>query len=166
MKTLKTTLDFSKLMSLIIFALVGLSCAGSQHTVGLNDAAVPINTNEIIVQTNLDAESAYKKVAKALQDFGYTFRSTDETLKNISTEFKGVSQRWGVDNTFVRIAAYVKGEKNAEIVIRGWYKTLENENTETGQTVKKFGQNGSPTRNAWIEMFKVAESLGGTLSYK
>ena len=166
MKTVKINLGFFKMVSLIVLGLTGFSCAGSQHTIGSNDAKAAMNTNEIIIHTNLDAKSAYKKVAETLQNFGYTFRSTDETLKSISTEFRGVSQRWGVDNTFVRIGANVKGESNSEISIRGWFKTLENENTETGQTIKKFGQNGSPMRNAWKEMFQVAESLGDSLSYR
>ena len=166
MKTVKINLGFFKMVCLIALVLIGFSCAGSQHIIGSNDAEATMNTNEIIVHTNLDAKSAYKKVAETLQDFGYTFRSTDETIKNISTEFRGVSQRWGVDNTFVRIGVNIKGETNSEISIRGWFKTLENENTDTGQTIKKFGQSGSPVRNAWKEMFQVAESLGDSLSYR
>lgn len=37
--------------------------------------------------------------------------------------------------------------------------------TETGQTVNKFGQNGSPARNAWKEMYEVANSIGNSLSF-
>jgi len=150
----------------ILLAFFLTSCAGSKNTTGINDSSAPSNTNTIIVHTNLDANSAYKKVAQTLQSRGYTFRSTDETLKSISTEFTGVSQRWGVDNTFVRIGANVQGESNSNISIRGWYKTLENEDTETGQTVKKFGQNGSPARIAWKEMYQVAKSISDSLSYK
>mgnify|MGYP007116967009 CR=1 FL=1 len=150
----------------ILLTVFFVSCAGSQQTTGINDSTAPPNTNIIIIHTELNAESAYKKVAQILQNRGYTFRSTDETLKSISTEFTGVSQRWGVDNTFVRVGANVQGESNSKIAVRGWWKTLENEDTETGQTVKKFGQNGSPARNAWKEMYQVANSLGDSLSYQ
>ena len=92
-------------------------------------------------------------------------RTTDEALKSISTEFKGVTQSWGVDDNFVRISASIRGESNSKIAIRGWYKTLSNEDTDTGQTIRKFGQNGSPARNAWKEMYQIAISLGDSLSY-
>jgi len=166
MKPKEINSDLLKMMSFLVLVLIGFSCAGPQQTAGLNDAAAPTNINVIFVHTNLDAKTAYKKVAQTLQNRGYTFRSTDETLKSISTEFRGVSQRWGVDNTFVRIGANVQGESNSKIAIRGWYKTLENEDTESGQTIKKAGQNGSPTRNAWKEMYQVAKSLGDSLSYR
>jgi hypothetical protein len=155
----------NRLLTIFIAAFF-VSCAGTQQTTGISDSSAPPNTNVIFVHTNLDSKSAYKKVAQTLQTRGYTFRSTDETLKSISTEFAGVSQRWGVDNTFVRIGANVQGESNSKIAIRGWWKTLENEDTETGQTVKKFGQNGSPARNAWKELYQVANSLGDSLSYQ
>ncbi|WP_440999810.1 hypothetical protein [Fodinibius sp. SL11] len=150
----------------ICLSIFLVSCAGSQQTAGISDSSAPSNTNVIFVHTDLDAKSAYKKVAQTLQTRGYTFRSTDETLKTISTEFTGVSQRWGVDNTFVRIGANIQNESNSKIAIRGWWKTLENEDTETGQTIKKFGQNSSPARNAWKEMYQVANSLGDSLSFQ
>lgn len=155
-----------KKISVILLLLFSISCSGTKQTAGINDSSVPSNTNIIEVQTNLDAESAYLHTAQILQNRGYTFRSTDETLKSLSTDFRGVSQRWGVDNTFVRIGTHIQGNSNSKIIVRGWYKTLENEDSETGQTVTKFGQNGSPTRNAWKELFQVASSLGDSLSFK
>ena len=155
-----------KVISLLSLGLIILSCAGPKITTGINDAKAPTNTSIIYVQTDLDAESAYKKLGQTLQNRGYTFRSTNETLMSVSTEFIGASQTYGVDDTFVRIGANVQGESNAKIVIRGWFKTLENENTQTGQTIKKFGQNRSAFRDAWKEMYQVADSLGGTLSFK
>ncbi len=150
----------------IFLAVFVFSCAGSQHTTGIDDSAAPLNSNTIYVHTKLDAETAYIKLAQTLQNRGYTFRSTDETLKSISTEFRGVSQRWGVDDTFVRIGANVQGESNTTITVRGWFKNIEINGSETGQTVKKFGQNGSPARNAWKEMYQVASSLSDSLSYQ
>jgi hypothetical protein len=155
-----------KKLIFIFLTVLFMGCAGSKKTAGINDSSVPSSTNTILVQTNLDAKSAYKKVARILQNRGYTFRSTDETLKSISTEFRGISQRYGVDNTFVRIGANVQGESNSKVSIRGWYKTFVNEDTETGQTVKKFGQNGSPTRKAWKEIYQVAKSIGDSLSFQ
>jgi hypothetical protein len=158
-------IDMKKILLILLAAFV-VSCAGSQHTTGIDDSSAPLNTNVIIVHTNLDADEAYKKVAQTLQNSGYTFRSTDETLKSISTDFRGVSQRWGVDNTFVRIGTSVQDDSNSKILVRGWYKTLENEDTESGQTIKKFGQNGSPARDAWKELYQLASSLSDSLSYQ
>lgn len=66
----------------------------------------------------------------------------------------------------MRISVSIQGEDNSKIAVRGWYKTLENENSETGQTVKKFGQNGSPTRDAWKEVYEFARSLGENLEFQ
>jgi hypothetical protein len=150
----------------ILITTITISCAGSKHTAGIDDSNIPINTSVIFVQTDIDADAEFKNVVNALQRRGYTFRLIEENYKTISTDFRGVSQRWGVDNTFVRISVSIQGEDNSKIAVRGWYKTLENENSETGQTVKKFGQNGSPTRDAWKEVYEFARSLGENLEFQ
>ena len=155
-----------KKMFFILITTITISCAGPKQTAGINDSSAPINTNVISVHTDLDAESAFKKVVNALQNRGYSFKSINENFKNISTDFKGVSQRWGVDNTFVRINISVQDESTSKIVVRGWFKTLENDDTETGQTIKKFGQNGSPQREAWKELYLLATSLGGRVEFQ
>jgi hypothetical protein len=141
-------------------------CAGPKQTAGIDDTAAPPEANIVIAHTDMDAESAYRKTAQVLQNRGYTFRSADETLMNISTEFTGIAQRYGVDNTFTRIGASVQGDSEADVVVRGWYRTLADEDDETGQRVKKFGQNGSPTRSAWKEVHEVADAIGDSLSYE
>ena len=155
-----------KKILVILITTLAVSCAGSKQTAGINDSSAPINTNVIFVHTDLDAESTFKKVVNALQNRGYSFRSINEDFKNISTDFKGVSQRWGVDNTFARINISVQDESTSKIVVRGWFKTLENDDTETGQTIKKFGQNGSPQREAWKELYLLATSLGGRVEFQ
>ena len=155
-----------KKILVILITTLAVSCAGPKQTAGINDSSAPINTNVISVHTDLDAESAFKKVVNALQNRGYSFKSINENFKNIYTDFKGVSQRWGVDNTFVRINISVQDESTSKIVVRGWFKTLENDDTETGQTIKKFGQNGSPQREAWKELYLLATSLGGRVEFQ
>ena len=149
---------------LLILAVVISSCAGPLQTAGIADANAPSESNTITVHTSMDADEAYRKAAQILQDRGYSFRSTDASLRSISTEFTGVAKRWGVDYTFVRIGANVKNEKNALIVIRGWGRTLENENDDVGWRVKKSGQS-SYWRNTWAELHEVASSIGDSLSY-
>ncbi|WP_286854257.1 hypothetical protein [Proteiniphilum sp. UBA5259] len=150
----------------ILITTFFISCAGSKQSVGIEDFSAPLNTNVIFVNTKTDADSTFKNIGRLLLDRGYSFRFLDDDFKTISTEFRGVSQRWGVDNTFVRLSVSVQDDSNSRVVIKGWYKTLENEDSETGQTIKKFGQNGSPARDAWIEMYQFASSLGGTLEFQ
>ena len=151
---------------LIISFFVFQCCVGPQKSIGISDGDVPPNTNTTIVETEMDAATAYRTVAQILLNRGYTFHSTDETLKSISTEFKGISQRWGVDYTFVRIGVNIQGESNAKAIVRGWYKTIENKSDETGQRIRKYGQNGSPVRDAWLELYNVATKIGGVLKFE
>ena len=148
-----------------VLVILFLGCAGPQQTTGINDIYAPEGADVIFIHTTLSDQMAYRQVAQELQERGYAMRTTDEVLKSISTEFKGVTQSWGVDDNFVRISASIRGESNSKIAIRGWYKTLSNEDTDTGQTIRKFGQNESPARNAWNEMYQIAISLGDSLSY-
>ena len=156
-----------KTLTIIIsLCFIAINCIGPQKSTGINDAAAPNNTSTIINETNMDAEIAYKFIAQILQNRGYTFRTTDETLKSISTEFLGISQRLGVDHTFTRIGISIQGNTNAKIFIRGWMKTVDNEGDQTGQRIRKYGQSGSPVRNAWIELFEIASEIEGNLKFE
>ncbi len=150
----------------IIFCFITINCIGPQKSTGIEDAAAPNNTSTIINETNMNAETAYRSIAQILQNRGYTFRTTDETLKSISTEFSGITQRWGVDHTFTRIGISIQGDTNAKIFIRGWMKTIDNESDQTGQRIRKHGQSGSPVRNAWIELFEIASEIEGHLKFE
>lgn len=149
----------------LLATLFVTSCAGPGQTTGIDDITAPKNANVITVHSGLDSQAAYRHVAQVLQNRGYTFRSTDEMLLTISTEFSAAAKRWGVDHTYVRVGASVTQDSPSVITIRGWFRTIDETEDDVGQRVKKFGQNGSPSRNAWNELHDVASAIGDSLSY-
>ncbi len=135
--------------------MILISCSGSQITTGINDEEAPINTEKIIVHTKLSDSEAYQKAAKFLTSEGYFIDYSDKELKTLSTKPKGVSQRYGVDNVMNSININIV---NSNIEISGTFKTL---GINDYQTIKKKGQNGSPWRDAWKAMWKLADNMNG-----
>ena len=158
-------LGLIKVTSFLSFVFIILSCAGPKITTGINDAKAPTKASVINVQTDLDAESAYKKLGQTLQSRGYRFNSTDETLKSITTDFIDTYDTLGKSGAYVSINSYIKGESNVTIVIKGNFQVINYDNDRNGQKIEKFGQGNSPARKAWKEMFILANSLGGSLSF-
>lgn len=152
-----------------VFALIAsaifLQCSFPQKTAGLKDDHAPMRTGTIVVQTGMDAEEAYRHIAGILQARGYTFRSSDQLLRNMNTEFIGVSRRRSIDYTFARIGAHIEDGPNARIVLRGWFRASDSDDYLTGQRIRKYGVNGSHYRNAWAELFMVASLVDGTMSF-
>jgi uncharacterized lipoprotein len=143
------------LLIIVITAFAG--CSGPQQTANINDASAPINASIIEVQTGLGPKAAYKKLARILQDNGYALKNTDATLLSVTTEPKDFG-RW---NSQMTISADVRESSTAKIVIRGSFTFMDSQTQIT-----KTGQNGSVSRVAWSEMHKLAEKMGGELSYR
>lgn len=143
--------NYNLVFAIIILFLMG--CSGGQITSGINDEDAPMETEKIIVHTNLSDNEAYKKAADFLISEGYSIDYSDENLKTLSTKPKGVSQRYGVDNVLNSINVNIV---NGNIQISGSFETLD---ANHRQTIRKKGQNGSEWREAWKAMWKLAHDL-------
>lgn len=147
--------------TLLLAFLTLTGCAGPKQTAGINDGGAPQEASAITVQMDLSGEAAYRKAAQVLQRRGYSLENTDATLGSIATGWNGVSQRYGADYVFARLNASVSG---SALILRGKWRTGEEDGG--GQTIRKYGQNGSPAREAWKALHQVAGAFDGELTYQ
>jgi hypothetical protein len=133
-----------------------LGCAGSKITKGINDGDVPIGTKKIVIHTNMTGEEAYLEAAKTLKSRNYIISFADEKIKTITTDYKDLIK--GVFSTVsnAKLSINIIGEKDAKITISGMLDVLDSSND-----IIKKGQNNSPIRIAWKEVWLTAKAMKG-----
>lgn len=146
----------AKLTFLLFFMTSFLSCAGSKITEGINDGDVPISTKKIIIHTNMTGKEAYLEAAKTLKSRDYIIGYSDEKLKTITTDYKDLTKGTFSTKSNAKLSINIIGEKDAEITIIGMCDILNE-----AQNITKMGQNNSPIRIAWKEMWLTATAMKG-----
>ena len=154
----------------LAFLLVISSCLGPATRVHLDEDDLPDETVVIIVETEMDNETAYNTIVQSLEQRGYTFTADTEIIDGIPVDFYGIAERWTADFVNIRLGIGILGEKDAEITIRGWYTALEYEGypevQEDQMIVIREGFGGSIGRDAWIEMFDLASEIEGIMRFE
>lgn len=152
--------------SLVAFCVFA-GCAGPQQTAGVNDGDAPLETSLIYIEGDFTLEEGFSLAGDLLQQERFTISSSDRDLGSINTEAQQVTDtEFGFigTTTYVQLSIYV--EEN-QIRLSGQHgESQESYNQE----IKKFGQSGSMTRNAWAVMHQLAEmmadNLNGQLNYE
>lgn len=154
-----------KKLIIIALSLVATACVGPQKTTQINDTKAEKRANIIIVHTNQTPAEAYKSLAHALLTRGYPFRFADDSLKTISTEFIDLAPYYG-NTIYVRVSGYVRGNENADIILRGWYTGNGYNTIPVGSRIMKAGLNGTELRRAWRELYLIAQGMKGELEFQ
>jgi outer membrane murein-binding lipoprotein Lpp len=134
--------------------LAGCATIGPQKTEGLDDEAVPMNTKQLRVETDLSADEAYTRVARMLQARGYAMENTDSDLGSLTTDYRTI--RKGGWKYETRISASIVRENPTVMQFQG----RVTEDTFGESDIRKDGVNGSIPRRAWTELYTVASELG------
>jgi hypothetical protein len=154
---------YRRLLPLITFMFV-LSCAGPQQTTsrmpeGASDAEAPIGTTSITVEASVSTTELYRAAARVLQEQGYALQNTDSDLQALTTNFRGVDPGGiGTGPSYeIQVSAGVTDEGPARIRLTGQMRVPSI--NATVSTIEKTGQNGSPLRNAWADLFSAAHAI-------
>jgi hypothetical protein len=165
--------DFQNVLAAIFYITVItvlFSCLGPRTRVHIDEDDIPDKTLTIIVETEMDNETAYHKIEQLLTRRGYTFRSDIEIIDGIPPDFSGVAERIDPENVYIQLGIGIRGELDAEITIQGWYMARDYEGrpaeVEQRIIIIREGFGGSIEREAWIEMFAVASELGGFMRFE
>lgn len=113
--------------------------------------------NAILIKTSLPAEEAFRMVGQTIIEAGYGIKNSDKDFFSINSEPKPF--RYGQ----LELTMSVTGNDNAVIRITGKYQMGVIDDLYT--TVDFRGMKGSPAKEAWEEMQKVAKTVKGELSY-
>jgi hypothetical protein len=158
------------IISYIIAVSVSHSCVGPWTRVHIDEDDIPDRTLTIIVETEMDNETAYNKIEQLLTGRGYTFRSDIEITDGIPPDFYGVAERIDHENVYIQLGIGIRGERDAEITIQGWYMARDYEGRPAEEEQRiiiiREGFGGSIEREAWIEMFSVASEIGGFMRFE
>jgi len=146
----------AKITFLLFFMASFLGCAGSKITKGINDGDVPIGTKKIIIHTNMTGTEAYLEAAKTLKRRDYIISFADEIIKTITTDYKDLAKGAFSTMSNAKLSINIIGEKDAEITVSGMIDVLDSSND-----IIKMGQNNSPIRIAWKEMWLTATAMKG-----
>jgi hypothetical protein len=130
-----------KKLLFLLFLLPALAFAQSQQPFK--------KASTIEVHTSLTPEQAYKQLAMALQESGYSIASSDATLQSITTSGRQYK------NIAVVLNTSVKGDSTAVIVLKGNFRLAD----FTPSAIEYRGANGSPAMRAWEQMEGVAKAL-------
>lgn len=146
----------TKITFILFLTASFLGCAGSKITKGINDGDVPIGTKKIVIHTNMTGEEAYLEAARTLKSRNYIISFADEKIKTITTDYKDLIK--GVFSTVsnAKLSINIIGEKDAKITISGMLDVLDSSND-----IIKKGQNNSPIRIAWKEVWLTAKAMKG-----
>jgi len=146
----------AKITFLLFFIVSLFGCAGSQITKGINDGDVPIGTKKIIIHTNMTGEEAYLDAAKTLKSRNYIISFADEKIKTITTDYKDLIKGALSTVSNAKLSINIIGKKDAKITISGMFDVLDSSNN-----IIKMGQNNSPIRIAWKEVWLTATAMKG-----
>jgi hypothetical protein len=157
----------------VIFAVMITlsSCLGPRTRVHIDDDDIPEKSVAIIVQTEMDHESAFNTVSRLLQERGYAFRTDAEIINGQPpVDIYGIAERWDPDHVNIRLEITILGESDVEITIRGLYLAPEYEglpeDLEQQMIVIREGFGGPTGREAWIEMFSLASEIDGYMRFE
>ena len=138
----------------ILLLALFIGCAGPQQTAGVDDAAAPAKAQTVTVTTGMEPDEAYRTLASELQRRGFSLRSSDATLRSVTTDGQTMSEGGFVYE--LRMAGSVSAE--GRTTVRAWYRVPSFDDTE--RPVEKTGMEGSVPRRAWAHLHGTAETLG------
>lgn len=143
--------------SVLLFLLCG--CAGAPQYTATGEQ-IPPRTNVIYIVTDDSPEEGFRKIGRLLQTSGFGINSSDETLGSITSTVRTLSQGFTgmIEPVEMQIFATVMSESPTRIQLRGQW-SLAGENDYTN--ISLLGQENSPYRRAWDEMYEVAEGYEG-----
>lgn len=136
---------------LIIFFLIPFAAFSQESKEPFKKA------NAILIKTSLPAEEAFRMVGQTIIEAGYGIKNSDKDFFSINSEPKPF--RYGQ----LELTMSVTGNDNAVVRITGKYQTGIINDLYT--TVDFRGMKGSPAKEAWEEMQKVAEKIEGEKVY-
>ena len=113
--------------------------------------------NTIVVTTDYEYSEAYRRAGQALASNGMTIDHADKDIGTISSRPKYIATTSNPDRT-VRVSVIVD---EGIISIQG---IVENHGIADPQLT--YGGRLSALRSAWEELHKVAEHIGGEISYE
>jgi hypothetical protein len=158
----------AEFMTAVLFVLS--SCLGPRTAVHIDESDVPDKTLSIIVETDMDNETAYRTIEQLLVKRGFTLRPGTELLDGVPDDLYVIAERVDADLIHVQMGIGIQGETDAEITIRGWYTALQYEghppDLEEQMIIIKEGVSGPVGREAWIEMFRLASEIGGIMRFE
>jgi hypothetical protein len=156
--------------AIIVVILAFSSCLGPRTAVHIDEDDMPEKSVAIIVQTEMDHETAFNRVSRLLHERGYAFRTDSEILDGPPVDIYGIAERWDPDLVNIRLEITILGESDAEITIRGWYYAPEyeglHEDLEQQMIIIREGFGGPTAREAWIEMFSLASDIDGIMRFE
>jgi hypothetical protein len=142
-----------KKMLFSMFLLVAITC----------NAQIPKKANTITIAGNSSQADNFKQVNTTLFENGYGILNSDKELGLITTTEKSF-----IDGA-IKLNILVKDNK---VLIRGDYKMSVSINIGAGATIDPTwstilftGMKGSPAKDAWIEMSKLADAIPGDKEY-
>ena len=166
----KDGFNSSVIFGYIIVITVFSSCVGPSTRVHIDEDDIPDNTLTIIVETEMDNETAYHTIEQLLTGRGYTFRPDSELINGIPPDFYGIAERIDTENVHIKLGIGIRGEQDAVITIQGRYTARDYEGrpaeVEQQIVIIRDGFGGSIERGAWIEMFAVASEIGGIMRFE
>ncbi len=123
----------------------------------INLSAQERNDNTIVVTTEYEYSEAYRRAGQALASNGLSIDHADRDFGTIATRSKDIGTMmdpgWNVRANILII--------DNKVIIQGMV-----ENNRGDQFDVIYGRRGSNYRKGWEQLHKVAEDIGGEITYE